>query len=137
MSKISRSASLHRSFLSHLVVLVWLMVGMVDVRLMMTRRGEPRPDQQNSCRIKRRDDANTTKLSINLLLCTMMLSVAANTLWRSSAARTMVARTASLASSQQFAFFSAGSHDDFAPKRKVVAGEDAALDMIKVGFCGS
>jgi len=28
-------------------------------------------------------------------------------------------------------FFTSGSHDDFAPKRKVVEGEDAALKMIQ------
>lgn len=30
------------------------------------------------------------------------------------------------------AFFSAGTHDDFAPQRKVVEGEDEALKLIKV-----
>jgi len=30
------------------------------------------------------------------------------------------------------AYFSADSHDDFAPKRKAVEGEDAALKLIKV-----
>jgi hypothetical protein len=42
-----------------------------------------------------------------------------------SMARSSVART-------QFAFFSDGSHDDFAAKRKVVDGEDEAMKMIKV-----
>jgi hypothetical protein len=32
------------------------------------------------------------------------------------------------------AFFSSGSHDDFAPKRKVVEGEDDALKLIKVSW---
>ena len=32
-------------------------------------------------------------------------------------------------------FFSSGSHDDFAPKRKAVEGESEALDMIKVRLC--
>lgn len=30
------------------------------------------------------------------------------------------------------AFFSSDSHDDFAPKRKVVEGEDEAIKIIKV-----
>jgi hypothetical protein len=30
------------------------------------------------------------------------------------------------------AFFSSGSHDDFAPKRKQVDGEDEAMKLIKV-----
>ena len=30
------------------------------------------------------------------------------------------------------AYFSSGSHDDFAPQRKAVEGEDEALKLIKV-----
>jgi len=31
-------------------------------------------------------------------------------------------------------FFSSSSHDDFAPKRKVVDGQDEALKLIKASF---
>ena len=41
------------------------------------------------------------------------------------------AAAAATTTHQQFAFFSSDdSHDDFAPKRKVVEGEDEALKMI-------
>ena len=37
------------------------------------------------------------------------------------------------------AYFSSDSHDDFAPQRKTVEGEDEALKIIKVGYglCGN
>ena len=34
-------------------------------------------------------------------------------------------------------FFSSDSHDDFAPKRKAVSGEDEAMNIIKVGRLAS
>ena len=45
-----------------------------------------------------------------------------------------LARTTRTVINRQFpaAFFSSGTHDDFAPKRKVVEGEDEALKLIKV-----
>ena len=54
-----------------------------------------------------------------------------------SSIATAALRRSSTAAARQFQrpatirFFSEGSHDDFAPKRKVVEGEDSALKMIQ------
>jgi hypothetical protein len=60
----------------------------------------------------------------------MLSSVASSLLRNGAASRLAVSRAA--ATQPRFAYFSSDTHDDFAPKRKVVEGEDAALKTIKV-----
>jgi hypothetical protein len=60
-----------------------------------------------------------------------MLSSVATSFLRSGATRSVVNRTATRGAPLA-RFFSDGSHDDFAPKRAVVEGEDEAIKMIKV-----
>ena len=60
-----------------------------------------------------------------------MLSAAASSLLRSGATKTLTFTRVTTRASRPV-FFSSGSHDDFAPKRKVVANEDEAINMIKV-----
>jgi monothiol glutaredoxin len=63
-----------------------------------------------------------------------MLASTATSFLRAGATRSLVGRATSSSipiRATQFAFFSdSSSHDDFAPKRKVVEGEDQALKMI-------
>lgn len=58
-----------------------------------------------------------------------MLSSVASSFLRHGATKSAMARTATRG---QFAYFSSGSHDDFAAKRKVIEGEDEALKLVKV-----
>jgi hypothetical protein len=60
-----------------------------------------------------------------------MLSSVASSFLRNGATKSAVTRTAARA---QFAYFSSGSHDDFAPQRQVVEGEDEAIKLIKVCY---
>eukprot|EP00980_Cylindrotheca_fusiformis_P030377 scaffold24732_cov162-Cylindrotheca_fusiformis.AAC.2 len=57
----------------------------------------------------------------------MLSSIASNALRLSAVVGSGAVRPASF----RAAFFSSGSHDDFAPKRKVVEGADEALKMIQ------
>ena len=58
-----------------------------------------------------------------------MLSSIASSLLRNSTTKSAFAKRTTRA---QFAYFSSDSHDDFAPQRKVVEGEDEAMKLIKV-----
>jgi hypothetical protein len=62
-----------------------------------------------------------------------MLSSVAKSFLRSGATRSVVNRP-STRGAPLARYFSDGSHDDFAPKRAVVEGEDEAIKMIKVSM---
>ena len=59
-----------------------------------------------------------------------MLSAATSSLLRNGATNSFISRMAFRSS--RSVVFSTGSHDDFAPKRKVVENQDEAIKMIQV-----